>query len=514
MLKRSLACCLDPVYRLCRTVFFVCTALCFTLLALCSLVVTAYFPGDYTEIPFLSVGAMPWVAIGCGAACTAGVWAGKRLTCRLSPRTWKLAASLLVFVLSAVWAWYNGAAPEADRVMVCTGAQNLLQGDYSLLRPLAYYSQFPYQLGTTLWAALLAGIFGTGHHFFAFECFNALFAALLTWFLLDITQLLTQSRAALATGALLCVAFFPSALLSTFIYGTLASAAFSAGAVVCAMHAVRSGAWRRYLAAGFLMALAMLAKPNSAVFLVGLCLLYLLAAICRRRLRPLAGLAIAVFLCLAASEALLLIMEHFSGYELHNGEPFTAWIAMGLQEGPLGPGWFNQYNDILYVIHQGDAAAITAEAVEMIKARCLAFLQNPLYAVHFFGRKTLTQWCEPTYAVFWTSRSALLEELAPAALRMWYAGPAHHAAVYVADVVQALVYLGAAGALWLHRRKWGVEELIPAVIVFGGFVFHTFWEAKSLYVWSYAVLMIPYAAVGLPAAYAALRRRIGHPRAD
>ena len=94
--------------------------------------------------------------------------------------------------------------------MVCNGASNLLAGDYSLLRPLAYYSQFPYQLGTTLWAALLAQLFGMGHHFFAFEVCNALFAALLTWFLLGITQLLTESRAALTACAALCIATFPT----------------------------------------------------------------------------------------------------------------------------------------------------------------------------------------------------------------------------------------------------------------------------------------------------------------
>ena len=200
------------------------------------------------------------------------------------------------------------------------------------------------------------------------------------------------------------------------------------------------------------MALAMLAKPNSAVFLVGLGLLYMLAALRQKKLRPLAGLALALALCLAASEAMLLCMEAVSGYDLHSGEPFAAWVAMGLQEGPLGPGWFNQYNDILYVLHQGDGAAITAEAAEMIKARCLVFLRQPSYAAHFFGLKTLTQWCEPTYAVFWTDRSALLESL-PAAVRAFYAGPVHHAAVYAADVVQALTYAGAALALWLRRRS-------------------------------------------------------------
>ncbi len=504
--------CKNRFYRLCRAVFFWCTALSFSLLAVCSIVVTAYFPEDYTEIPFLSFSAMPWVALGCGTVCAAGVWLAKCLH-HVPPFALKLATCLCVFAVSAIWAWFNGAAPEADRAMVCNGASNLLAGDYSLLRPLAYYSQFPYQLGTTLWAALLAQLFGMGHHFFAFEVCNALFAALLTWFLLGITQLLTESRAALTACTALCIATFPTALFSTFIYGTLASAACCAGAVYYAMQAVRGGRWRHYLAACCLMALAILAKPNSAVFLVGLGLLYALAALRQRKARPLAGLALTVSLCLAASEAMLLGMEAVSGFDLHSGEPFTAWIAMGLQEGPLGPGWFNQYNDILYVLHQGDGAAITAEAWEMIKARCLTFVQSPGYAAHFFGLKTLTQWCEPTYASFWASCSALLDNLAPAAIRAFYAGPMHHAAVFAADVVQALTYSGAAAALWLRRRSWSAEALIPAVIVFGGFVFHTFWEAKSLYIWSYAVMMIPYAAAGLPAAYSAVAKRLRARRA-
>ena len=135
--------CKNRFYRLCRCVFFWCTAFSFSLLAVCSAVVTAYFPADYTEIPFLSVSALPWVALGCGAACAVGVWLVRRLRC-VPPRALKLAACLCVFFISAVWAWFNGAAPEADRAMVCAGASGLLAGDYSLLRPLAYYSQFPY----------------------------------------------------------------------------------------------------------------------------------------------------------------------------------------------------------------------------------------------------------------------------------------------------------------------------------------------------------------------------------
>ena len=60
---------------------------------------------------------------------------------------------------------------------------------------------------------------------------------------------------------------------------------------------------------------------------------------------------------------MLLGMEAVSGFDLHSGEPFTAWIAMGLQEGRWAR-LVHQYNDILYVLSPGDGAAITAEAWE------------------------------------------------------------------------------------------------------------------------------------------------------
>ena len=92
--------CKNRFYRLCRAVFFWCTALSFSLLAVCSIVVTAYFPEDYTEIPFLSFSAMPWVALGCGAVCAAGVWLAKCLH-HVPPFALKLAPCLCVFAVSA-----------------------------------------------------------------------------------------------------------------------------------------------------------------------------------------------------------------------------------------------------------------------------------------------------------------------------------------------------------------------------------------------------------------------------
>ena len=41
-----------------------------------------------------------------------------------------------------------------------------------------------------------------------------------------------------------------------------------------------------------------------------------------------------------------------------------------------------------------------------------------------------------------------------------------------------------------------VYELFNAVLMIGGFVFFTFWEAKSQYVAPYYFVIIPYAVIG------------------
>ena len=147
-------------------------------------------------------------------------------------------------------------------------------------------------------------------------------------------ELFTSDRKALCLAAFLCMAFYPIALLSTFIYGTMASAAFSAGALVFALRAADTMKFRFFAGTALCITLAMLAKPNSAVFLVGLVLLFLAAALRRKSVWALLGLVACLILALGASELVLFVMEQLSGYDLHNGETFLAWIAMGLQTSP------------------------------------------------------------------------------------------------------------------------------------------------------------------------------------
>ncbi|MEG2252603.1 MAG: hypothetical protein RSC98_06135, partial [Clostridia bacterium] len=71
--------------------------------------------------------------------------------------------------------------------------------------------------------------------------------------------------------------------------------------------------------------------------------------------------ALALALCLIASPMLLsgAVQKSYAlraNTVLDGGVPMIAHVAMGLQEGPRSPGWFNQYNYDLYLANGHDGA--------------------------------------------------------------------------------------------------------------------------------------------------------------
>ena len=139
-------------------------------------------------------------------------------------------------------------------------------------------------------------------------------------FLLRLTELFNPDKKPCA-WQLFVHCLYPIALLSTFIYGTLASAAFSVRALFLALRATDSGKIRFYTGSALCIMLAMLAKPNSAVFLVGLALLFLTAALHRKSVRPVLGLAACVILALGAGELLLLSWNSVPGMTCTTEKP-------------------------------------------------------------------------------------------------------------------------------------------------------------------------------------------------
>jgi hypothetical protein len=101
------------------------------------------------------------------------------------------------------------------------------------------------------------------------------------------------------------------------------------------------------------------------------------------------------------------ITQHFrtlTEYPLDQGEPTSAVVAMGMQEGVWNAGWFNGYNFQLYGQNNFESKATDKAAKDYIHQRIQEFKANPDMARDFYHRKVLSQWNCPDYEVFVASR--------------------------------------------------------------------------------------------------------------
>jgi len=182
------------------------------------------------------------------------------------------------------------------------------------------------------------------------------------------------------------------------------------------------------------------------------------------------------------------------------GNPSVSHIAMGLQESELEDGWYNGYNYHVFAENGFDTEATKVAAIENIKETLSDFAHRPLHAGRFFLRKFLTQWadsvCISTHNLDLVNRhhdnptwlAGFLVSGFGSTIMQW-----------VMNVYMTICYLGVVIYLIsvLKNKKVSDSEMLVLILIFGGIVFHEFWEGSSRYAMRYYVYWIPFAAFGI-----------------
>ena len=217
-----------------------------------------------------------------------------------------------------------------------------------------------------------------------------------------------------------------------------------------------------------------------------------------------------------------------------------------MQEASRGCGWYNGFNIDTYDTAGMDTALANEISRLAIDERLAYFREHPGYTADFYLHKHLSQWADGTYAsrqatlATYGGRSAFFKEVYEGSLsggyiewcNAWqnvlYLGVlvfcidslkkrrkskvvGHMAADHMADQLDA-DQLGADqhgadqhgadrhGADQHGADRLGADRLyvyVGLIAVLGGFLFHTFWEANSRYIFSYSLLLMPYCGAGV-----------------
>lgn len=303
---------------------------------------------------------------------------------------------------------------------------------------------------------------------------------------------------------------------------------------------------RQILFTGFgsilFLTLSVMLRKNSLIPIIAVLLVLLFEALRPGRNGKMRLGLLIMAVCLAVTSVGILPLvqkcyEKKAGNTLSSGVTAMSYLAMGMQEASRGCGWYNGFNIDTYDTAGMDTALANEISRLAIDERLTYFREHPGYTADFYLHKHLSQWADGTYAsrqatlATYGGRSAFFKEV--------YEGSLSEGYIEWCNAWQNVLYLGVlvfcidslkkrrkskvvghmadqtagytAGCTADHMAdqldadqlgadRHGADRLyiyVGLIAVLGGFLFHTFWEANSRYIFSYSLLLMPYCGAGV-----------------
>lgn len=408
---------------------------------------------------------------------------------------------IAVLVIGCVWVSSSLSAPTHDSLIVSRAAWGASVGDYSFLSA-DYFKRFPFQLGYVLFSELFIRLLGTGDNYLAIEYVNVVFLVISYFALLMATRRLFQRDNAVKILALIIPFCLQPILFCTFTYGNIPGLAFALLAI-WQFSEIREG-WRGWLhgaLCAICLGISASIKMNFMIVFAAIAIIGVIRIIRHRRLCELICLILCAVSVLGVSSAIQSHYESRANVKFGDGIPMASWLAMGLNESTIAPGWYNgKFTVTNFHSHQMDPRAAADASVEVIKERLEIFKSDPQYADDFFSKKILSQWNETSYQSLWTNqvrgRYGEMGKLASFAL----VDGEKKVKSFMDGYIELIFALTALAAALLIKKRDIDHALFPTVIL-GGFIYHALFEAKSQYAIVYIVLMLPLAAIAIDEIY-------------
>ncbi len=401
-------------------------------------------------------------------------------------------------------------------------------GDYSsLTEPGGYLFIWPFQLGYVGFGQIMHFLFGESNYF-AWDMVQLLSILATIYLLYQITWELFEDEtvsgimAVVSCGALFFYNFV------TYIYGDIISMAPQTLALYMMVLYVKREKVGYAIASAVSISVAILLKTNCEIALIALIMILIGSSIpvisknknvvlyadfvdqkitpsgIKKRLVRRAMLAIAflalTFIMKNAVNAYYCKLTGLS--TIPDGSPAWSHIAMGLQESELEDGWYNGYNYQVFGENNFDSEATAIAARQNIAETLREFMNRPLHGAKFFARKFTTQWadsvCISTHDLDLVSRHVDIESPFRDYL-VFGSDKGNPVLIWIMNVFMPICYIGVAVYLFGILKGRGVshEEMLLLILIFGGIVFHEFWEGSSRYAMRYYIYWLPYAAYGI-----------------
>ncbi len=418
----------------------------------------------------------------------------------------------LVFVCSYCLMLILAIHPQAvnDSKTLDDIINSFMAGDYSsLIKEGGYLFIWPFQLGYVLFGQWMYVLFGPSNYL-AWDIVQLLSVLVTAFLIYKMTWEIFEDRAVCGIVGLMSAGALFFYNYVTYIYGDILSMAPQTLALYMMILFVKREKVRYGVISGLSIAFAIMIKTNCEITLIAIIMVLIGSAFIKKESgndlgkRLAKRIGIAVFMLVAVGAVNASVDSYFcnlTGLErIPAGNPAFAHIAMGLQESDLEDGWYNGYNYKVFAANDYDTEATKAAALENIKETLSDFAGRPLHGARFFVRKFATQWadsvCISTHNLDLVSRHV---EDQPPLCDFLVFGKGSEILIWIMNVYMPVCYIGVAVCLFgiLRGRKASAGEMLLLILIFGGIVFHEFWEGSSRYTMRYYIYYLPCGAYGI-----------------
>lgn len=404
-----------------------------------------------------------------------------------------LIVSVVVILISILWVLGSKTAPQADQGDICKYASAFNNGDCSSLSKGEYVSIYRHQLGLITIMRVFFKIFGDGNYL-SFQIFSAIMSGGLVYFIYQIVKKITHhTQFAEILAILMTATFFPIYAYTPFVYGEISSTALLLLAAWMLLEYIDRFSWITLIIFSLSSILALQLRKNSLIVIISFIIILLIKTISLKRASLIIPI-LTVFLFMILANG---ILDHIYGNLVADeGDPMPAilHIAMGTNDDPPNPGWWNGYNWFVYTDNDCDVSKTSEIASNTITAFIEKCKNDPSYLGYFYYKKTSSQWNPPLYQCL-TMNSLVINEQ-NTIVKLIYDSPTNTVEPFM-NILQLLLYGGTLLCIIFELKNSHIEFYVLMIGILGGFLFSMLWEAKSRYIFPYVIMTIPYASIGI-----------------
>ena len=411
-------------------------------------------------------------------------------------------------LLSIMWIFYIDSYPIADSLRVYEAACELY--DKEPISHQQYFELYPQNL--TL-AYVFSKIFIILHskNIIILKIINIIANCFTILGLCKIQGILEKKyQANKSLLVILSFSYIPIMILVNFIYGDLISLPLTLFSVYYLMKYIDTNRILNIIISSMFMMMSITLRMNNLIFVIA-SIFYLILNLglvreekisTRGYIKKILLIILFVTISILPYIALKNILVKRYALDPTKSFPVIGFIAMGMEEGERANGW---YKEDTASIGFTDIDNSQERYREIIYRRIDDFKDDFLYGVIFYIKKVASMWTDPLQESIWQSlsfntdsdflRNKTEEEREEYKKHdIFLINNQIIIKIYEKSVL--IIIFGGTTFFILKNRKNVSNEIVFLLLCFiGGMMFHILWEAKSRYIISYILVLIPIASL-------------------